>query len=57
MNRNDINELIATDAGRKSGCRWIMDMAKWKNLFRLWISSQTDKAILDGFKSATGYSL
>lgn len=53
MNRNDINELIiATDAGREGElvARWIMDMAKWKKPFkRLWISSQTDQAILDGF--------
>ncbi len=55
MNRNDINELIiATDAGREGElvARWIMDMAKWKKPFlRLWISSQTDKAILDGFSN------
>lgn len=32
--------------------RWIMQMAGWKKPFkRLWISSQTDKAIKDGFES------
>lgn len=55
MNRNDINELIiATDAGREGElvARWIMDMAKWKKPFkRLWISSQTDQAIRDGFSN------
>ncbi|MGL5649405.1 MAG: DNA topoisomerase III [Clostridium sp.] len=55
LNREDVSEIvIATDAGRegelvarwailKSGCR--------KPLKRLWISSQTNKAILDGFKN------
>ena len=51
--RNDINELIiATDAGREGElvARWIMELAKWRKPFkRLWISSQTDKAIKDGF--------
>ncbi|MMZ58462.1 DNA topoisomerase 3 [compost metagenome] len=32
--------------------RWIMEMIKWKKPFkRLWISSQTDKAIKEGFAS------
>jgi DNA topoisomerase III len=51
--RKDINELvIATDAGREGElvARWIMEKARWqKPVKRLWISSQTDKAIRDGF--------
>jgi DNA topoisomerase-3 len=53
MKRNDVKDLIiATDAGREGElvARWIMEMANWKKpFFRLWISSQTDKAILEGF--------
>ncbi|MGI6684043.1 MAG: DNA topoisomerase III [Bacillota bacterium] len=53
MKRNDIKELvIATDAGREGElvARWIMVMANWKKPFsRLWISSQTDNAIREGF--------
>lgn len=53
MNRNDISELIiATDAGREGElvARWIMELAKWRKPFkRLWISSQTDAAIREGF--------
>lgn len=53
MNRADIRELIiATDAGREGElvARWIMEQARCKKPFkRLWISSQTDAAILDGF--------
>jgi DNA topoisomerase-3 len=53
MQRSDINELvIATDAGREGElvARWIMVLANWKKPFkRLWISSQTDAAIRDGF--------
>ncbi|MBH5319227.1 DNA topoisomerase III [Paenibacillus sp. GSMTC-2017] len=53
--RNDIGELIiATDAGREGElvARWIMELVHWKKPFkRLWISSQTDQAIKDGFKS------
>jgi DNA topoisomerase III len=52
--RKDINEcIIATDAGREGElvARWILDKIHWnKPLKRLWISSQTDKAIKDGFK-------
>lgn len=52
--RDDIKELIiATDAAREGEllARWIMQMVKWKKPFRrLWISSQTDKAIKEGFK-------
>lgn len=55
MKRQDIKDLIiATDAGREGElvARWIMDMANWKKPFRrLWISSQTDKAIKEGFSS------
>lgn len=52
--RNDIGELIiATDAGREGElvARWIMELVRWKKPFkRLWISSQTDKAIKEGFQ-------
>ncbi|MDQ0091484.1 DNA topoisomerase-3 [Paenibacillus anaericanus] len=55
MRRQDVGELIvATDAAREGEllARWIMDMAKWNKPFqRLWISSQTDKAIKEGFSS------
>ncbi|GGH73886.1 DNA topoisomerase-3 [Pullulanibacillus pueri] len=54
MKRNDVNEvIIATDAGREGElvARWIIEKAHWKKgLKRLWISSQTDRAIRDGFK-------
>jgi DNA topoisomerase-3 len=53
MKRNDLKELIiATDAGREGElvARWIMVLANWKKPFkRLWISSQTDEAIREGF--------
>jgi len=53
MQRGDIKDLvIATDAGREGElvARWIMAKAGWKKPFRrLWISSQTDGAIKDGF--------
>ena len=53
--RNDLNELIiATDAGREGElvARWIMELVHWRKPFkRLWISSQTDRAIKDGFAS------
>lgn len=53
MRRDDIKELvIATDAGREGElvARWIMVLANWKKPFRrLWISSQTDDAIREGF--------
>ncbi len=53
MRRPDLDELvIATDAGREGElvARWIMEKAGWrKPVKRLWISSQTDKAIRDGF--------
>ncbi len=44
--------VIATDAGREGElvARWIMQKAGWrKPTKRLWISSQTDKAIREGF--------
>ena len=53
MQRGDIKDLvIATDSGREGElvARWIMAQAHWKKPFkRLWISSQTDAAIKDGF--------
>lgn len=53
INRDDVNEIvIATDAGREGElvARWIIDKVKTsKPLKRLWISSNTDKAIKDGF--------
>ncbi|OLS02745.1 DNA topoisomerase III [Tissierella creatinophila] len=55
MMRNDVNEIIiATDAGREGElvARWIIEKANVrKPIKRLWISSVTDKAIRDGFKS------
>ena len=54
MKRDDIGELIiATDAGREGElvARWIMKLSGWKKpVRRLWISSQTDEAIREGFK-------
>lgn len=53
MKRPDVDCLvIATDAGREGElvARWIMKKAGWrKPTKRLWISSQTDKAIKEGF--------
>ena len=52
--RSDLKELIiATDAGREGElvARWIMEMVRWNKPFkRLWISSQTDQAIREGFQ-------
>ncbi len=63
MQRSDIKDLvIATDAGREGElvARWIMVKAAWKKPFkRLWISSQTDAAIRDGFanlKAGSAYN-
>ena len=53
LHRQDVDTLIiATDAGREGElvARWIMQKAGWKGKTkRLWISSQTDKAIREGF--------
>ncbi len=53
MKRADVDELIiATDSGREGElvARWIIEKANFrKPLKRLWISSQTEKAIRDGF--------
>ena len=55
MLRPDVSDLvIATDAGREGElvARWIIEKVGFrKPIKRLWISSQTDKAILDGFKN------
>ncbi|MGN0468294.1 MAG: DNA topoisomerase III [Acutalibacteraceae bacterium] len=55
MARSDIDKLIiATDAGREGElvARWIMMKAHFKKpAFRLWISSQTDRAIKQGFEN------
>jgi DNA topoisomerase III len=55
MNRNDVHDIvIATDAGREGElvARWIIEKARVKKpLKRLWISSVTDKAIKEGFRS------
>jgi DNA topoisomerase III len=52
--RKDIKDcIIATDAGREGElvARWILKKIHWKKpIKRLWISSQTDKAIKEGFK-------
>nr|WP_300090717.1 DNA topoisomerase III [Sedimentibacter sp.] len=60
--RKDVTEIvIATDAGREGElvARWIIDKAEIKKpMKRLWISSVTDKAILEGFsklKEAASY--
>lgn len=53
--RKDVTEIvIATDAGREGElvARWIIEKAQVnKPIKRLWISSVTDKAILDGFNN------
>ena len=55
VKRKDIKEfIIATDAGREGElvARWAMLLAGYKGkIKRLWISSQTDKAIAEGFKN------
>lgn len=55
MRRNDVSDLIiATDSGREGElvARWIIQKARFKKpMKRLWISSQTDKAIKEGIKS------
>ncbi len=51
--RKDVSEVvIATDAGREGElvARWILEWVRFdKPVKRLWISSQTPKAIKDGF--------
>ncbi len=53
LQRKDVNEvIIATDAGREGElvARWILLKADWHGpIKRLWISSQTEAAIKDGF--------
>lgn len=55
IGRKDVSEIIiATDAGREGElvARWILEKAgNKKTVKRLWISSVTDKAILEGFKN------
>ncbi len=55
LKRGDVGELvIATDAGREGElvARWILEKALWHGkTSRLWISSQTDKTIREGFKN------
>lgn len=54
VKRKDINEIvIATDAGREGElvARWILQYVHAnKKVTRLWIFSQTDKAVKQGFK-------
>ncbi|HEX9060133.1 MAG TPA: DNA topoisomerase, partial [Clostridia bacterium] len=53
ISRDDVSELVlATDSGREGELvgRWIFEkVGNRKPVKRLWISSQTDKAIKDGF--------
>ena len=55
LKRPDVGELvIATDAGREGElvARWILEKAGWRGkTLRLWISSQTDRAIKEGFRN------
>jgi DNA topoisomerase-3 len=55
LRRSDLAGLvIATDAGREGElvARWLLRLAGWKGpTRRLWISSQTDAAIREGFRS------
>ncbi len=55
LNSNEYDKVvIATDAGREGElvARWIIEKANCrKPMQRLWISSQTDKAIREGFAS------
>lgn len=55
LHRPDVTELvIATDAGREGElvARWILMKAGWKGTTkRLWISSQTDASIREGFRN------
>lgn len=53
LNSSEVDKVvIATDAGREGElvARWIIQKANCKKpMLRLWISSQTDKAIKEGF--------
>ena len=55
LGSNEVDKVvIATDAGREGElvARWIIQKANCKKpMLRLWISSQTDKAIKEGFAS------
>ena len=55
LRRSDVSDvIIATDAGREGElvARWILIKAGCKKpAKRLWISSQTDKAVRDGFQN------
>lgn len=55
LRKSEVSELvIATDAGREGElvARWIIEKADFKKpIKRLWISSQTDKAIKEGFRN------
>lgn len=55
LGSNEVDKIvIATDAGREGElvARWIIKKANCKKpMLRLWISSQTDKAIREGFAS------
>lgn len=55
LRSNEVSELIiATDAGREGElvARWIINKVGFnKPIKRLWISSMTDKSILEGFKN------
>lgn len=55
LQRKDVKDcVIATDAGREGElvARWILEKVGFhKPLKRLWISSQTDRAIKEGFAS------
>lgn len=55
LKRDDISSvIIATDAGREGElvARWILKKAEYSGKTeRLWISSQTEKAIKEGFQS------
>lgn len=62
MLRKDVDEIIiATDAGREGElvARWILEKVGIKKpIKRLWVSSVTDKALLEGFsklKDGKGY--
>ncbi len=61
LKRSDISSVvIATDAGREGElvARWILKKAEYEGKCeRLWISSQTERAILEGFESLKDASL